>query len=166
MTRLIVFVGFIVAFAAGLMVGINRQPAAPQAPGEKRPDRGSWLADQLQLTPEQQERMSEIWEGARRGGHQQGDRRRELRDARDKAIADLVRPEDRAAYEQALRDYEKGAEALEAEWKSAFQQSVERTRAILTPEQRDKYETIMARREAEGLRGRGRPPARAPGPQR
>src|SRR5690606_7678669 len=107
MTRTIIIVGFLCAFAAGfaLNLGWSQQPPRAADPAD-RPDRGSWLAEQLNLDQAQQEKMKEIWQdAARRGNRQQWEQRRRLRDQRDQAIADLIPESNRAAYEQVLADY-------------------------------------------------------------
>lgn len=154
MTRLMVTGGFVVAFLAGLIVGLTRlAPQAPQAGGDgDRPrDRGSWLVEQLSLTPDQQQQMKAIWDEAAKSGHrQQRDQRRRMKETLDAEIAALIREEDRPRYEQLRADYDAKIAAMEAEWKRAFQNAVERTKAILTPEQREKYESILARQQWDG----------------
>lgn len=152
MTKLVVFVGFFVAFAAGFTVGLRPRPAVP--PPTTRPSRpGGWLAAELKLTPEQQEQLDRIWEDtAFRGRHEREDQRRTLIRERDEAIVGLIRPEDKPKYEALMQDYAQRLDALEDEWKVAFQAAVERTKEILTPEQRAKYEAIRERHESD--RGR------------
>src|SRR5688572_24268441 len=162
MTKLFVTFGFAIAFAAGLMLGVSRHPGEPRSGREPDADgpltgehdpgtngggqhspggRASWLAQQLDLAPEQQEQLKQIWSDvAGRGGRHQWERRRELHAQRDAAVEKLVRPEDRAAYEQIVRDYEGKTAAIETEWRQSFESAVERTRGILTPEQREKFE--------------------------
>lgn len=168
MTRLIVLIGFLLAFCAGLAVGLTRPvTAAPviEAPGG-RPEGGrrGWLAQQLELSPLQQEQLDEIWsETARRGRHEQFERRRRLRRERDEAIAALIRDEDRPAYEAILREHDERAAELEAEWRESFRAAVERTRALLTPEQREKYQALMDRQGWGGGEDRGRSTTRPAG---
>src|SRR5437867_7153144 len=93
-TRIIVIVGFLVAFGAGAVVGLQLrvasvaqpvvQPAAGQGP--------SWLRTELGLSPEQNEQMKNIWEALHASGRGYEERRHRLRDERDEAIAALLPP--------------------------------------------------------------------------
>lgn len=163
MTRLFVVIGFLVAFGAGWMSAYTWRPAAHNGPEPQHRSgggRGSWLAQQLELSPEQQKQMDQIWsEVGGRGRREDPAKRNELRKTRDASISALIRSEDRAAYDKVLSDYTAKIEAMETEWKKAFQQAVERTKEILTPAQRTKYEQLMSRWE-NGGRERGRASSR------
>jgi Spy/CpxP family protein refolding chaperone len=153
MTRLIVMMCFMVAFAAGLTVGIESQ--RPQEPKESRSRRCGALSSELNLTADQQEQMHQIWsETARRGGREREDRRRELWRERDEAIRQLVPAEDQARYEEVMHDYYAKMRALDQEWRTSFDEAVNQTQQILTAEQREKYKKILERHRAErGSRG-------------
>lgn len=166
MTRLFLVIGFLVAFGAGWMSAHTWRaephagPTDPQHRSGPGGGRGSWLAQQLELTPEQQKQMDQIWsELGGRGRREDPAKRNELRKARDAAISALIRGEDRAAYDKVIADYNANIAAIETEWKKNFQQAVEKTREILTPAQRTKYEQLMSRWE-NGGRERGRPSSR------
>jgi Spy/CpxP family protein refolding chaperone len=165
MTRILVLIGFVIAFGAGWMASGTWHPPHPGGPGEQPPkgNRGSWLVQQLELTPDQQKQMDQIWsELGGRGGHREDPAKRgELRKERDLAILALIRPEDRAAYDRVMKEYNEKNEAIDQEWKKAFQRAVERTREMLTPQQREKYDKLMSRQGWDGgPRDRGRPPTR------
>lgn len=165
-TRLIVTAGFVVAFAAGLIGGVQLRralpPHPPSGPGPAtRMGRHGWLAAELGLTAQQQEQMTRIWSDvARRGRGEHEERRRQLRKERDDAIAALIRQEDRAAYEQILKTYSDRMAALEQETRAAFQEAVEKTKQILTPQQREKYEAILKRNQWENRRAAERATSR------
>lgn len=171
MTRLIVITGFIVAFLAGLMAGVAwkgnpvvTSPGDSLRPNDRNNERGSWIAQQLSLTPEQQKQMREIWsEVTRRGGREMRERRAQIRREQEEAIARLVRDEDKAAYQKIIEDARTRTEALEAEGKKAFEQAVAKTKAILNADQLKKYEAILARPPERGPdRGTERGPERGP----
>jgi Spy/CpxP family protein refolding chaperone len=151
MPKAILVTGFAIAFGAGMTVGVQwRGQTAQAAPATTRPtSRGvGYLTAELNLTPDQQEKMKDIWsEAARRGGREQEERRRAHRKERDDAIAALVRPEDRERYDQVLRTYADRNAAMEREWRGKYQESVERTKDILTADQRKKYDEILKRQE-------------------
>jgi Spy/CpxP family protein refolding chaperone len=163
MTKVVLIVGFIVAFSAGLVCGlavrgheVQASPAAtsrPSTPGGP----GGLLATELGLSPEQREQMNRIWrENARTLRHQQDQRRGQARKERDDAITALIRPEDREKYDGVLRTHTERMADLDRELRASWQTGVEETRKILTPEQRKKYEDFLKRREADRAGGRDR----------
>jgi Spy/CpxP family protein refolding chaperone len=163
MTKAVIIFGFLIAFAAGLVVGLR--PCVEAQPPPPRPSRhGGWLAAELDLTAEQREQMDAIWsEIAFRGRHEREEQRRELLRQRDEAIVSLIRPEDQPKYEAHLAEHAEQMDALEREWRDAFKSAVEQTKAILTPEQQARYERMLQRGPSErgrsdwrrGDRGRG-----------
>jgi Spy/CpxP family protein refolding chaperone len=165
MTRLVVALGFLVAFAAGFVVGVRQRPLDDALPPKPARD-GGWLAAELKLTPDQQERMDAIWsETAFRGRHEREERRREITRARDEAIVGLIRAEDQPKYEEILARHEEQMDALDREWKDAFHDAVRQTKEILTPEQRERYERLLERKPSDRGRQDWRRSDRGRGPE-
>jgi Spy/CpxP family protein refolding chaperone len=165
MTKAVVLLSFLVAFAAGVTVSRSIEAPAPSdAPFKKC---GGWLGAELGLTPDQQQQLRQIWsETVHRGGRDRDERRRQLYRERDEAIADLIRPEDRERYTEVVRTYSEKLSALDSEWRSSFQAAVDRTKQMLTPQQREKYEKILQRRQSErGSRGWHRERGQLPSPR-
>lgn len=160
MTKLVVLIGFCVAFAAGLTVGMSRarvHETGTNAPPTSRPSRGGYLTAELKLTLDQQEKLSKIWSETAKGGRGESeDRRRQLRQKRDETIAALIRPEDKEKYEQAIKDYSDQTSAMETAMRDRFKKAVDDTNAMLTPEQRVKYAEILSRHTPGGPGGPGR----------
>jgi Spy/CpxP family protein refolding chaperone len=161
MTKLVVIAGFLIAFSAGLAVGMFRResqatPVTPVAAQTRpaRPDR-SWLVNELSLTPPQEEQMRQIWSAtAQWGGRQTEERRRQFRKERDEAILALIPPADRPRYDAIQQTCAEQTAALDREWRNSFQTAVEKTKQMLTPEQREKYEAILKRHTPDrGPRG-------------
>jgi len=165
MSKLVVILGFLVSFAAGLIVGWRvvspLHPAAtgfgsaeldkgrltttqPSGPRERRDPRG-WLTEVLKLSSEQQAQMKEIWDDpAHQGRREHDERRKLLRKDRDDAITRLLTETGKKdEFDRINADFFKGNQALDAEWRGRFQAAVERTKAILTDDQRTKYEEIL-----------------------
>jgi Spy/CpxP family protein refolding chaperone len=156
--KVIVVVGFLIAFGAGAVVGLSvRQPAAANsaiAPST-RPSGSSWLRDQLGLSQPQQEEMKKIWDHvATMNTRDHEDRRQQFRKERDDAVAALLSAGEKSAYEKIQQDYSNKLRALGQERSRAYEAAVEKTKAVLTPKQREKYEEMLKRREADS-RGRG-----------
>jgi Spy/CpxP family protein refolding chaperone len=178
--KIIVVVGFLVAFAAGLVLGFESRERTAQ-PAARQEHRGGWLTAELKLTPEQQEKMKTIWsEMPGRGGREREDRFRQLRQQRDEAIKALIRPEDKPRYDQILKDFTDKTNALNRELHDSFQAAIDATKPILNPEQRAKYEQLLqhhqwdrgsrdrhrGERERDAGRSGGRRTTSRPAPQR
>lgn len=157
-TRLIVLVAVLLAFAAGGGVGMLLHDPAEVTP----PREGNPLEHALDLSPPQRERMREIWEETvLQVGASHAERRRQLGQERDDAIASLLSPQQQLAYEQIQQEYAEGLEELSEQRRQAFEEAMIRTRELLTAEQAERFEQAMSRR---GDRDRGRGPAPGPGP--
>ena len=105
------------------------------------------MAAELDLTPQQQEQLKKLWsETAFKNRHDREERRRQLARQRDDAIAKLIRPEEKARYDETLRKYADDSAALDREGRAAFQAADEQTRQILTSEQVPRYEEFLKQR--------------------
>jgi len=178
MAKVMIVVGFLVAFAAGLTVGLEmRRPAvavAPVTPPESttkpttRQGRGpGWLESELKLDAEQKKQMNKIWsEMARGGGRDEMERRRrQYREERDQAILALVKPEDKSSYDAILQKYRDQLQSIERDMRANFEKAVEETNKILTPEQQAKYKEMLSRYRPPDRGERGGPGGhRGPGP--
>lgn len=171
MLKLVVILGFAISFAAGLVVGSRADwsrltaattradsdpaptPTTSPLAGERsdRPSRGrgpgGWLAAELGLTPDQHKQLDEIWTGvAERGRRRDHEgRRRAMRTERDEAVAALISADRWGAYEEIIAEFAERNAELDREFRSDFEQAVERTKQILTPAQRVKYDTLLER---------------------
>ena len=165
MTKLVVILGFILAFGAGLVIGGGgrvRLATANPPPSSRPSGPGGWLAAELDLSPDQTQKLDLIWSAiAGKGRGDREEQRRHLRAERDDAIAALIRPEDLTAFDQIHETYADRMAALDAQWREGFNASVERTKQILTPGQRIKYEEIL-KRHTGGPESRERPGNRRP----
>ena len=152
-TRLILAAALLLAVVAGWAAGmlVTRQ-TSPQ-PRRHR------SFEKLGLTAEQREKMHEVWRSVSEWRRTHYQRRRELVKQRDEAIADLVPPPRRDAYEQILEAYRNGLEDLSAEQTRRVEEAIEKTQEFLTPEQAAKYDQLRQRR-GPGSRRFGGPPLR------
>jgi Spy/CpxP family protein refolding chaperone len=172
-TKAILAAAFLLAFAAGTSVGLfASRPAVSQPlprPAGPRGGPESFLARELNLSKDQQEQMRKIWsEVMGPGGRGPFDRRSALAQDRDQAVLALLTEEQRVKYDAILQDHAAKLEALSQERKRAFENAVERTKEILTPEQAAKYEELMKKQRDRGpggppgFSGPGGPPGRGP----
>jgi Spy/CpxP family protein refolding chaperone len=154
--RLIILVGFALAFAAGASVGMLAASGGRRRPSQ-RPGAGRQLAKELGLTTEQQAQMRKIWSEAMGGQARQQwrDRRTALYRQRTEAIEALLTDEQQARYEEILAEHAREMEKINQERNRLVQEAVERTKKILTQEQAKKYEEIRKSRHRGGGPGRG-----------
>ncbi len=164
----------IACFCAALLAGVAAGVALRCAFGP--PPRPPSLEEQLRLTEAQREQMRQIWSGVMRGPGPDRGRREELQKERDAAVAALLDENQKTKYEEVMKAFSDKIAALETEHRSAVEEAVKRTREILTPQQRAKYDELLKQRAGpHGPRGRpggpggeGAPPPGGPphaGPQ-
>src|SRR5215203_3004830 len=117
-TKLIVLTGFVIAFAAGLVTGLQHKPLPAATTENGRPLRSasttqarqwrppSFWVEQLTLSQPQLEKWNQIWSDvANRGGRGQEDRRRQLRQEMEKSILALIPEADRSTYTKVQADF-------------------------------------------------------------
>lgn len=161
--RSLIVLMFLSAFAAGVCAAlVARTPAKP-------PERGgpSFLAAELGLSKAQQEEMVKIWGGMMDRSQWQKDAelRRNYQKRRDDAIRQLIPAEKRGEVDKINEAYAAEIAEIGEQRKKAFEAAVEKTKAILSPEQREKYDEFLKKR-SEWRRGpgnQGGPPSTAPG---
>lgn len=147
-TKLIVVVCFCLALVAGGLVGYALGRRDP-----RHRSRESWIADELDLSVDQREKMKRIWSDVHQQMRTLGrSRRSEIRATRDQAIRNLLNEDQKADYDTIMADYDRAMKEMETRRRAVFDSAVEKTRAILTPEQREKYETLL--RDRPPRRGR------------
>jgi Spy/CpxP family protein refolding chaperone len=148
-TRVVLLLCFLAAFGAGTCVGLVwRQQAA-------KPAHEGWLSE-LDLTPEQQEKIRAIWTETMRNSDWQGQRekRSAAQKERDEAVKALLSAEQQPRYDEILAAYQKKADEISLAGRKARDEATEKTKALLSESQRVTYEELLKKR-AES-RGRGR----------
>jgi hypothetical protein len=177
MTKLMVVIGFLIAFAAGLTVGLEVRrtsvanvvepptpvqlptsvPTTSTRPTTRQSRPPSWIVSQLKLDEDQQEKMNKIWSNVARDGREESERRRDqLRRERDEAILALVGPANKEKYEAVYKKYHEDQKQVERDVRARFEKAVEETIAILNPEQQKKYKDMLSRHRPGGDRDRDR----------
>ena len=129
---------FLLVFAAGVSLGllINRTKASSH--------HFSVLATELNLTPPQREQMEKIWEDVMGAvSREHGQKRTALQQERDRDILSLIPDDQRAKYDLVQQYYSFKMDSLSKERDRAFEQAVEQSKKILTPEQAQKYDVLM-----------------------
>ena len=157
----------VVALSAGVVAGV----LASRLPGSQVPGAGEQtpLAAELNLSPEQQAQMKEIWEGVRGRVHQSFDEAQKLQKQRDDALVAILSDQQKAEFEKISKDFANRFDQIASGRDRSFQEAVEKTRKLLSDEQCKKYDEILKNRVGPGPgRGYGNPgvgvPAPPPGP--
>jgi Spy/CpxP family protein refolding chaperone len=153
-------VAFVLVFAAGVLVGMSRQPRANAGPAPRSDDHKGFLVKALNLTPEQDEQMKGTWSGVDKLRRQVWDKRRKLDQDRQEAILNLLTGEQHLIYDQIHQEYLQHLDEMDKQVQQAVSEANEKTRSILTAPQLEKFEKLQ--REHEQHRPRRQRPS--PGP--
>lgn len=146
--RMMLVFAFALALAAGLVAGAalarqawpSGQPVTSELttgkPGAVTPPERNWIADQLNLDPQQRGQVTAIWkETPHDKVRAVTDRRRNLFRERDEALAAVVKPEQKAERERIHREFA-------AKIGELVRERDEATAAVYTPEQRAERDRI------------------------
>jgi len=156
--KLIVIMGFLLAFGAGLVVGIvgsrrwiasagaTQTDTVPTQPTTRR----AGLTQMLKLTPEQAEKWRMVVDPASKEmRHQHEERRNAIRKTRDDAILALLSVPHQAEFQRIMSDYNAASAQLERERPRDFEKMREQLRPqirqILNDEQWNRYEEFFKR---------------------
>ena len=126
-------------FASGVGVGVVGRRAL-------RPIKfQSVLVEELDLTPDQRQKIQQIWKTVAENVSPPPMAEIQKADAeRQQAIDQLLTPEQRLQYSQIQQRFENRVRALDGN-QTRVAQAEERTKQLLTPAQRQKYEQLLAR---------------------
>ncbi len=155
-TKAVLLVSFVLVFVAGLAAGRLTARRRPRHRGR------SWLTSELNLTPDQRDQMQEIWSEATRQPRAPREDWAQARRERDEAVRELLSDEQTEEYDRIIREREERRQAMADRRRKAFEDAVARTKEILTPEQRAKYDEIRSRMPERGRRGPFGPGMRGP----
>ncbi len=137
----------VLALGAGVFAGmaVSHLPAKTSDPALVGTDH-SPLTDELNLTPQQRDQMRSIWEGVRLTTHSALDSAQLIQAERDKDIVGLLTDEQKLKYAAIVKRTNDEFAALSAKRDAAFREGVEKTRKILTEEQRARYDDLIRER--------------------
>jgi Spy/CpxP family protein refolding chaperone len=148
-TNITLLLAFATVFGAGAVIGMARHSGQH----ENQRLRGSWLRQELDLTDEQHEKMRSIWSEvmSSQQGRNGWEKRRELQKEREQALAEMLTPEQKERYAQVNAEYDRKVAELGEARRKSFQQAIDRTKEILSPEQAAKYDQFLKRRGRGGV---------------
>jgi Spy/CpxP family protein refolding chaperone len=149
-TKILLLVAFVAVFFAGLTIGLFAGRNCPPRHGPP------WLAAELELSPDQVEKMKEIWSKIDPPDPHLGEMaRQDLASQRDEAIKKLLGPDQISSFERIIREYESKREERQLEMMAPLDEAFARTREILTEEQLKKFEELEKRMRERGHRRGG-----------
>lgn len=125
------------------------------------PDRTP-LTEELNLNADQREKMREIWEGVRIQLRGSFDEARSIERRREQALLSLLTDEQKAKFEKISQDLAVEFETLEQGRDKLFDEAVQKTKSLLSDEQKRIYEDLL-RKRGPGAMG-PREPGQAFGP--
>jgi Spy/CpxP family protein refolding chaperone len=149
LAKVVILIAFALVLSAGVVVGRlwARLPdvsatVTPPATMPSHQGSPSWLADQLKLTPEQRQQMDALWADTKAKRDLNLERRRQLDQQRNQAIADLLGPEQWQAYGRLIDDFHERATEIDKERMNLIHDANDRSRALLNDEQKKKWDQM------------------------
>jgi len=150
-TKLIIFTAFVLAMGAGVAVGMLGSRTLPRP----RPDGPqTWLTQELQLTSDQQDKMSQIWSGLlQTKGREFGKQMHLLQVQHDEAVQAMLSSAQQDQYKNLNEEFAQRARDLWKRMEQEFLAASETTRKILNDSQRQKYDVLVSKFRSEHANG-------------
>jgi Spy/CpxP family protein refolding chaperone len=145
MTRLVAFLTTtILVLCAGLVVGrLTMKVPAVSGHGDHGDHGGpSWIAQQLDLTPQQRTQMDAIWADTRQKMDQTGEKRRDLDRQQNADVQALLSDSQKAAFEKITLDYRARRAAMDKERGMLIGDAEKRSRDLLDETQQKKWDEL------------------------
>ncbi|HVT89087.1 MAG TPA: Spy/CpxP family protein refolding chaperone [Tepidisphaeraceae bacterium] len=152
----------VLSLAAGVAAGFVASRVSAASASLPSPADSTPLTVELQLTPDQRDQMRDIWETVRSSVRNVFDDAQRLEKQRDDAMIALLNDEQKARFEKLSQTYADRFNQLTQKRDQTFQDAVERTRKLLTEEQRVKYEAILKAHLPAGAEPAFGPPTSQP----
>jgi len=173
-TKGVIFLAFLLAMGAGVAVGMLGSRSLPSNTA-RGTDASTWLANELQLTPDQQQKMNRIWsEMLASKGHQYGEEFRAIQQQREAAIAALMTEQQQMQCNKLNEEYAAKWRDLWKRMEQDFSTAADKTRKLLNDSQRKRYDAILEKFHADhatpdwfpgASKAMGRAPTTGPVPQ-
>lgn len=155
--QVIIALTFVGIFGAGVVSALVANRYTDSFRGKPQDRRGptSFMAERLGLTPEQHEKMREIWSSAREQMGQQNGGRRALQQQRDEELLALLSPDQKKQLDAINARHDARMAELREAGDKLMRLAEQKTRDILTPEQRLKYDEFLKERASNDRGGGG-----------
>ena len=142
-TKTLIITAFVLAFCAGIPFGWAMEGWLD------RPSGDSWLSRRLDLSPGQEQKVNEIWSGVVKEPHE--DRRARMHgfaEERDNGIRAMLTDDQIGNFDQIMEGYHAARSEFFQEIRARHDAAVEQTKALLTEDQRKKYDEMIERRRS------------------
>jgi Spy/CpxP family protein refolding chaperone len=148
--RLLFILGFVLSLGAGVVIGmvVGRAPITPAAPAHRGP------GFDLGLTPQQDEKVREIWSAVRQTDGGRNDHRHSLSKERDDAIVQLIPADKKADYDRIQQEHAARVAEMGKEHERLVQEAEQKMKAVLTDAQWKRFEEMKRERADRGKNGR------------
>lgn len=141
-TKWIILVACLLSMGAGVALGMLRSRIQPRGVDA----RSTWLTQELDLSPSQQQEMEKIWnELLQTRGREFGEQMRTLQQEREVEVAGLLDANQTTKYEQINQRFGERMRELFQKVEQDFLAASEKTRAMLNESQRERYDQLVAR---------------------
>jgi Spy/CpxP family protein refolding chaperone len=132
----------VLVLCAGVVVGRLSARLSSEIPPPPPGHTPSWLADQLDLTADEQQKMDAIWADVKQQMSRDWDKRHDLDRQRDEAIRNMLTDEQRAKYEEIYDTYRQKRADMEKTRDALIKSAEERSRALLTDSQKVRWDQL------------------------
>jgi Spy/CpxP family protein refolding chaperone len=141
-SRQVLLMMAVLVLCAGVVVGrLSARLSAeisPPPPGHTP----SWLADQLDLTTDEQQKMDAIWADVKQQMSRDWDKRHDLDRQRDEAVRDLLSNDQLVQYEEIYETYREKRADMEKTRDGLIKSAEERSRELLTDSQKVQWDQL------------------------
>lgn len=169
--EILLIVVAVLALSAGVVAGLlaaripaaNGSPPALAIPGPGAMERS--LGEELGLSPDQREKMREIWEGVHGQVQQTFEHAQALEKQRDEALVAMLNDEQKAKFQSISKSFADRYDELSRQRNEIFEKAVAQTDKLLDEKQKQKYHDILkthVRPEPPGPRTFTAPASREP----
>ena len=147
-SRFVFTVAFGLALVAGAAAGVlaTRFVAAPTSPTPPAAVGGALTLEDLELTPDQRDKVKRIWEGVKAQSDQSYRQAQNIQRERDAKVFDLLTDAQKAQYKQIYERYLDENTRLLAARDAAVKKAIEETKSLLSSPQREKYDAVLKSR--------------------
>jgi Spy/CpxP family protein refolding chaperone len=163
-SRQVLLVMALLVLCAGVVVGRLSARLAAEVPPPPPDHTPSWLADQLNLSADQQQKMDAIWADVKQQMNGEGDKHRELDRERDDAIRDLLSDDQWLDYQEIYGIYRQKRQEMEKARDALIKSAEDRSRNLLNDSQKSRWDQLAKDMHAHHPGGPGHGPGPGPGP--
>jgi Spy/CpxP family protein refolding chaperone len=162
-SRQVLLLMAVLVLCAGVVVGRLSARLSAEVPPQRQGHPPSWLADQLNLSADQQQKMDAIWADVKQQVGNDWDKHRELDRERDEAIRDLLSDEQQVEYQEIYDIYRQKRQEMEKTRDALIKSAEDRSRNLLNDSQKAVWDQMTKDMHTHRPGGPGHGPGPGPG---